>query len=394
MDGFLAAYAVASVMAVVILTWIAGKVGRTGFPLPAEDRRIGCVDGLRGYLAVSVLLHHSYIWFQTYRLGGAWVAPSIDFLNQLGAGAVGLFFITTGFVFYPRVLTGLRKTSWLSVYISRVFRIMPLVIASVALVTAIIAARGGATLDRQDLAEAGRWIIGWEDGDLLGYIYSGRINAYVLWSLWYEWMFYLLILPVSAGLMDLISLWRLPSWIVPAFLFGAGIVAKTVFGNSPPSIGVMFFLPLFATGMLAFELQRSRRVRTALSSAPAAILAMAALLSAMIWTPSPYEFSLPLFGFFFTCVACGNSLFGLLNRRSALVLGECSFSIYVLHGIVLSVLMVDTRAIYTLSTLKLLVVIPIAAGVVAVLTPLTFLAIERPAIRLGKSLARSRKKPA
>lgn len=388
MNGFLAAYAAASVIGVVIATGIAGWVGRSGFPLPAEERRIGCVDGLRGYLALSVLLHHSYVWLQTYRLGGDWLPPTINFLNQLGVAAVGLFFMATGLVFYPRILAGLRGTSWRGVYVSRVFRIVPLVVASIGLMTAIILARGGGGFDRSYFEEAGRWIIGWENGDLLGYVFSGRINAYVLWSLWYEWLFYLCVLPVSAGLMELARRVALPSWIVPAVLLAAGVIARMAFEDPRAETSVMFFLPLFATGMLAFELQQSRRVREALASKSAGMLATVALLSGMILTRFPDGVSIPLFGFFFICVACGNSLFGLLTRRSALVLGECSFSIYLLHGIVLSVLFVDTRAIYTLSTLKLLVVIPAAAAVVAVVTPLTFLAIERPAIRLGRRLAR------
>ena len=115
--------------------------------------------------------------------------------------------------------------------------------------------------------------------------------------------------------------------------------------------------------------------------------ATASFVLGMIATENPYSFSLPLFGIFFISVACGNSLGGLLLSRGALVLGECSFGIYLLHGIVLDTLFVDAGGLDKLTTLALPLLLPVSAVLVTLITPATYLLVERPAMRLGKSIA-------
>ena len=158
---FFVNFALAGAVSATIATLVASGIGRSGFPLPLDDRRLGCVDGLRGYLAVSVLIHHFFIWIQATRLEGTWSPPSINGLNQLGAGSVGLFFMTTGLVFYPRVLRGFGGVSWPAVYTTRVFRIVPLIAASLSAITLLIVLRtGGIAYGRYPL-DAAKWISTW-----------------------------------------------------------------------------------------------------------------------------------------------------------------------------------------------------------------------------------------
>ncbi|MDP4026937.1 acyltransferase [Methylobacterium sp. NEAU 140] len=372
-----------------LVAWLAAfLVARAGFPLPPSRGRIGCLDGLRGLLALAVLVHHGIVWLQVERLGGAWAPPALNLFNQLGAGAVGLFFMTTGLLFYPRVRAGVRACSWPALLTGRFFRIVPLVAVSVGLVTALIAVRTGRGLDAGYPAAAFRWISAWDEPPLLGYPDSGRLNAYVLWSLRYEWIFYLLVLPACALARDL-TRGRLPAWTIPAaLLVGALCVGASQVRTRPmPQI-----LPLFALGMLTWEVQARERVARWLRTPAAAVLAVAALAAGMVAAPSPYGPALPLFAGFFACVACGNTLGGLLRTRAALVLGECSFGIYLLHGLVLSVLFTDLRGVTAAIPTDVLplVLLPAAALVVALVTPLTYLAVERPAIRLGARLVRRR----
>ena len=388
MVNFLWIFAIASVTALVGATMLAGFIGKYNFPLPPNDRRIGCIDGLRGYLALSVMIHHFFIWTRMTRMGGSWEPPPVYFLNQLGAGGVAFFFMVTGLVFYPRILTGYRSTNWLAVYTTRAFRILPLVVCSVGIVTLIIMLRTGSVLDARFLADAAKWVSSWAEVDLLDYEDSGRINSYVLWSLWYEWLFYLFVLPLCAAGMDFVRNRSLPSWVVPLTLLGASVFARLVLSKLSVDIDGLRYLPLFAIGMLAYEIQTRTVFCEILSKPIISMLAVGALLIAMITTQFPYNMSLPLFGFFFVCVACGNDFGGVLRTQGALVLGECSFGIYLLHGIVLDTMFVDAHlTLARLTTIALPVLLPIVAIFIILATSLTYLVVERPAMHQGKLLA-------
>jgi len=322
---------------------------------------------------------------QVTRLGGDWSAPAVNFFNNLGKGGVALFFMTTGLVFYPRVLAGFSRTSWLATYISRVFRIIPLIVISVALITVIIILRTGQHIDGNYPMAAAKWIASWGEPPLLGYEDSGRLNAYVLWSLWYEWMFYIFVLPACALGMDFIR-GRMPSWVLPVALLITSLFVRKFYSLA----GMSSYLPLFAIGMLAFECREQKPFRLIMSMPSVAVLASSCLAIAMNGAPTPFGIlQLPLYGFFFTAVACGNSFFRLLGTRGALLLGECSYSIYLLHGTILSLLFVEGAPLIShLSTNQIPALLPLAAIVIAGVTAASYLLIERPTIYTGKLVAK------
>jgi peptidoglycan/LPS O-acetylase OafA/YrhL len=377
------AIVIGAIATYLIATVVGGAIVKAGFKLPSEERRIGCVDGLRGYLALSVAIHHFIFWLQFTRLGGGWSQLRVNIFSSLGNGAVALFFMITGLVFYPRVLAGFRKTSWLATYTTRIFRLLPLAIFSVAVVTLIIIFRTGRGLDGAFPAAAAKWVTGWSEPPLLGYDDSGRLNFYVLWSLWYEWLFYIFVLPACALGTDIIGD-RLPSWVLPATLLLVTIPLRHWVG------GLVTYLPLFTIGMLAFECRRRGTMQEFFQARWVAILAVASLLVGMASAPTPYSYAqLPFYGFFFIAVACGNDLFGMLRTKGSLLLGECSYGIYLLHGIVLSLLFVEGVSIIgDFSTNQLPALLPAVALIVVCITCGTYIFIERSAIRKGASIAR------
>ncbi len=374
-----------ALVSLIAATAVGSLAVRTGFPLPTSDKRIGCVDGLRGYLALAVLVHHFVIWMQVTRFGGEWTAPTINVLNNLGAGGVALFFMTTGLVFYPRILIGFRRTSWIATYVTRAFRILPLIAVSMIIITLIIISRTGSRPHLNYIKDVLEWMTAWKQTPLLDYPDSGRVDAYVLWSLWFEWVFYLLVLPACALAMDVIRN-RVPSWVLPIVLLIVSVAARqTHIMRDLPK-----YLPLFAIGMLGYEAQQRAWLRRMLQTPAAAVFACIALVFGLNAAPTPYGLpQMASLGFFFTAISCGNGFAGILRTRGALALGECSYGIYLLHGILLYLLFIDGyQLIDSVSSDADFLLMPLTAIAVAILTPLTFLLVERPMIRMGSRLAR------
>ena len=91
----------------------------------AGNSRFASIDGLRGYLAFGVFIHHSIITWIFLSTGKIDLPPS-NFYSQLGQGSVALFFMITGFLFWDRLLTQGRQHDWLAFAVSRLFRLYPL----------------------------------------------------------------------------------------------------------------------------------------------------------------------------------------------------------------------------------------------------------------------------
>lgn len=363
-------------------------IARMGFPLYSGPARYEAVDGLRGFLALSVLIHHFAIWLPLAAGERPWMAPEANALNQLGGASVGLFFIITGFVFSPRIQKGITGNNWIEIYIRRVFRIEPLVVFSAICVLAIAAGQTGKSVLDVAPHSMGLWLTALGQPDLLGMPKTGTINANVLWSLLYEWAFYFLIMPGCA--LGFTLLRRLqPELLIPAMLF----IAAFVLGWIDPRVRLVCLFPI---GMMTYQLTASQRVTTALRSTLATVGAIACLLALYfgfhetakgVSDPGLILQSI-LLTFFFACVASGNGLFGLLKTRAARVLGEVSFSIYVLHGIALF-LSFRYLGVASLAPELRVAVLPAIGGAVVLICTITYLLIERPANVFGGRLARA-----
>jgi peptidoglycan/LPS O-acetylase OafA/YrhL len=116
-----------------------------------------------------------------------------------------------------------------------------------------------------------------------------------------------------------------------------------------------------------------------------AILALAVALTLF---KTPLDLAWPFLAFFFLAVACGNDMGGLLRTRAAQVLGECSYGIYLMHGIVLFVLFTHGGALTALFPTPVLpLLLPLAALAIVLLTAATYLAVERPGMAAGRYLS-------
>jgi peptidoglycan/LPS O-acetylase OafA/YrhL len=301
-----------------------------GFGAPAVQGRFAAIDGLRGYLAFAVFLHHACIWY-AYLRTGRWEMPASALYAHLGQSSVSLFFMITGFLFWRKVLDGRRHgIDWLRLYVSRALRLAPLYLfAMLGLLLVVLVLSGG---ERQVpvpalLWQAARWLTFTIAGtpDINGVKDTWLAVAGVTWTLRYEWLFYLC-LPVLA-----LSVGARP----PATALGlalAGVAAVVVLRLSP------VLMAPFAGGMFAAALQGvpavARLARHRMASAAAALC----LVAAVMCFPDPRHLgALGLLTAAFVLVAHGADLFGALTHRVSRLFGELAYGMYLLHGLLLFV---------------------------------------------------------
>ena len=88
----------------------------------------------------------------------------------------------------------------------------------------------------------------------------------------------------------------------------------------------------------------------------------------------------------FILIVLGNDLFGILSLKSSILLGEISYSIYLLHGVILY-LSFTTFGFAKISNYTLqeyYAFMPLISASVVIFSSLTFVLIERPGILLGR----------
>jgi peptidoglycan/LPS O-acetylase OafA/YrhL len=349
---------------------------RTG-GLP-EQGRFASIDGLRGYLAFFVFLHHSAIWY-FYLRNGQWKVPPSNLYTHFGESSVVMFFMITGFLFWSKLIDGREKPiDWTRLFISRVLRLAPLYYFVLVLLVIVIAWLSHFTLiDPPTMLIEGlvRWasFTALGNPDLNGVQNTSRILAYSIWSLPYEWLFYLS-LPLFA------LPFRMPPPRLYVVLGAMGIVGAMLCGKPKPEI-----ISSFAGGIVAAFLVRSRFLRSIAVLKVSALVAVACVVIAVSCCRSAHNLkALVLLSVAFGIIACGNSLFGLLTNAVSRTLGEISYSIYLLHGVVLFVafnFIIDPIHAASLSALKHWSVIVICSPVLVFLSFTTFRLIEAPAMR-------------
>lgn len=365
--------AAAALLAMGLLsTWALMKM----FGAPPAQGRYVTIDGLRGYLAFFVFVHHSCIWY-FYLHGSTWSKPPSALYRHFGQSTVAVFFMITGFLFFSKLMDSRDKgVDWAKLFVSRILRLVPLYLVLMAVVAALVVLQSNGVLQepwQQVLGEAGQWLLFTMPGmpNINGVHDTSTMVAGVTWSLPYEWYFYL-----SLPLLALTLKIRVPR---PYLLIGVlGLVCMLV---SHPGGSL---LTSFLGGVLSAILVRKPPFTAFARTHWATVL----VLICPVLTVTLYPELLKAKGAFLLCisfalVAGGNSLFGILLAPLSRTLGEMAYGLYLLHGMVLYVLfhvVVGMGEAASWSPVKHWAVI---AGVTPLLVGLCFLAfrfVERPAM--------------
>jgi peptidoglycan/LPS O-acetylase OafA/YrhL len=319
------------VMMFAVIATAAGIARHSKFyrrELAVSGNRELALDGLRGMAALMVATHHAALcctWLKT----GIWGDSQSLVLQLFAPAGVVIFFMLTGYLFWAKARAANGKMNAWKLWRGRLYRIAPLYLFSLLIVLLVAAIQtGGHWLSLENWKPLLRLFalgaLGWHN---IGQVNLGEYNAGVVWTLWYEWSFYL-ILPFIA-------------WLAPGrkiFGFAVAFYALTFIGlwfnlNLQPGLFFIFGMlcPLFFEDQkLRFQLRRPIAAVLALSLA----ISLCFLCHGFLFTKAPsLSVAGAIFPVFFV-VAAGNSFFGFLTCPAIRCLGAMSFSLYLLHGIV------------------------------------------------------------
>ncbi|PSB31934.1 acyltransferase family protein [Stenomitos frigidus] len=341
------------------------------------------LDGLRGFLALGVFFHHAVVNYQYFQLGSWQTAPS-NVYAFLGQGAVAFFFMITGFLFWSKLIVEPRF-DLKRFYSKRALRVLPAYWVSLALMILIVLIMSNFSLKvslPRFLMQIGSWIvcgiygISNVDKELfpdINYGSVGLINASVQWTLTYELQFYLL-LPLLA-------------WFVkPLRFIGLFLTWLTcsLLTHSLLLLTVMNFL----FGMTAaYLVQRFESKKIFLDKRVSLGIIFLLLAIPLLLSPPYIEnmWAIALIFCAFVCIASGNDLFGLLTTSASKYLGTISYSVYLLHGIVLFCVLRLANLVYPIKGMNPLhfwMLMGVCGLLVIGLSSLSYRFIEYPFLRL------------
>lgn len=381
-----------------ILCWCLTRMGGVFAKAVAPGEKVASLEGLRGLLAFSVVIHHACCWYFFMQIG-VWETGHSILFNRVARFGVMQFFYISGYLFWRKLMRR-GKIPLGRFYLSRFIRIGPVYYACVG--TAILI---GITVTglgvRVSPAELGRSLAAWLFFTLGGRASVNgadviRITAGVTWTLAMEWGFYLL-LPFLGWFTGrtrrlfwyaviCVAVWAVAKDLsrvlahMEHFVVEIEMVAKLA----------KFMLIGFGGGILVAALDSRLRKMNKLSPRQASWL-LAVLYLVYLLVPGIQSLGEILLLCGFALVVQGTDLFGLIASRPVRLLGIVSYPIYLVHGVIYYL---ATRVRGGIHPVPLRVYIPetllCMVIVVLVATALHF-AVERPTMLLSERISRGDK---
>lgn len=324
------------------------------------------LDGLRGILASFVLTAHFYLTF-IWKTTGVWNHDNLILANH-GAIPVHLFFLITGFLFIGKIRQ--PDISWKKLYLSRIRRIAPLYYA--AIIPVIIATVHYNFTHEQNWRRFLGWLKNWLifRGNSFEEFHSWIVLAGVQWTLLYEWAFYCS-LPVIWWLWHRKKL--RPMAIILVSLITLYIMRRTDLRHYQ-----LFIAALPAVWLAKQNFTRLMHYRRWIDAT------MLCGFIALFWVSTPGSYpQIICLAVFMIFLTQGFDCFGLLTKHGLCILGDISYSIYLLHGLVLYALFTvwDIYDFSQANFYEFLLFLPLTFALTILLSLTTYHFIERPFLR-------------
>lgn len=403
-------------------SWRSGEAAAT--PEPATRSRSGgrdvALDGLRGLAAFAVVVHHALLtipagWDFVYNAVGSWSGtPLIAPLGVFWAGheAVLLFFVLSGFVLVARY-GGINGGGYVPYLPQRVLRLFVPYAVVVALSCALLTLWHPPRVPGTSEWFGRTWSEPVTRRVLADLVWMKLQPAHdidtSIWSLGVE-MRLSLVLPVFAILGARLPLWR--GVVAAVLLTGVARYAFSLGGWDSNTLHSLSYAPAFLAGAIMAAHRNRIAAAAARLSRPALTLALAAavflytwrwqfaawwnpelvrVLTGRLWPSPPSRVAgllsdlMPVAGaVIFIALAIGSApVRHALERPWAAWLGRVSFSLYLVHPVVL---MVMVHALGPILPIPLVAALAVPAAVPVGVAVYRY--IERPSHQLARTTGR------
>jgi peptidoglycan/LPS O-acetylase OafA/YrhL len=338
-----------------------------------EKGRFEALDGLRGVLAINVFFQHavtSWFYFQT----GVWEIVNIRFYRHLGGEAVILFLIMTSFLYWSKMIHQKGEVDEGYLYRSRFLRLAPMYIFCAGLIVLSIFIQSGFDIDiKQTAKDILSWLtLGLITTQSVNNISVLPVNAGIHWTLHFEWLFYLM-LPILAIFL------RSKKMLVMALP-----LAFYALSSSDRGYWAIFFF-----GIIAAHIYNKYPTFSIYKKRVSSILPILGIVLVYFMNYKPYSFSQYIVSMFiFLSFVYGADLWGFLKTYVAKFLGTLSYSIYLIHGIVLFGVLNSVDYFYPIvntTPIQFWSLITLSGVLTVVVSSITYRYIEYPFIKMIKN---------
>jgi peptidoglycan/LPS O-acetylase OafA/YrhL len=369
--------------------------GYFGTVVNPASQKLASLEGLRGILAFSVVMHHAYCWYY-FTQTGVWTTGNSVIFARLADFGVIQFFYLSGFLFW-RKLMRIDRIPRSRFYLSRFVRIGPvyyLCVGAAILVGLFVTGFKLQVAPGMLASSLLPWLLfSLEGPSAVNHADIARITCGVTWTLALEWLFYLslpflgwfsrnarrlLFYAFAFGLLFLLSRY---------IRAGAGDAGSLHSASAILAEFSKFMLVGFGGGILVAALQPmlGTWLHRLLPWRNWILLGLYLAYLLMPGIENAGQF-LVLAGF--ALVVQGTDLFGLLGSRAVRLLGVISYPMYLVHGIVYYSAMRLRGGIQAVSLSAYLVETAACMAIILLLATIVHLVLERPTMRLSEDIAR------